>query len=287
MPRESWLKFIGLIGALAHSTSPAFQQAALDHCGVDARYELWETEVEELPVAVERVREEDCLGANVTIPHKERVLAFLDELDPLAKRIGAVNTVVNRDGRLRGHNTDILGFMQALRRDGGFDPRGCHAARPGRRRRRPRHRRRSHRRRGRLAHRHRHRPGSGRRAFCGTWPARARPPFAACLPAAKSCAAAASACRLLVNCTPIGMRHSATEDDTPIAPELIAPGALVFDLVANPPETRLLAEARRRGARTVSGMAMLVYQGAESFRLWTGLEPPLDVMREAARSAVA
>jgi shikimate dehydrogenase len=62
---------------------------------------------------------------------------------------------------------------------------------------------------------------------------------------------------------------------------------LVFDLVANPPETRLLAEARRRGARTVSGMAMLVYQGAESFRLWTGLEPPLDVMRQAARSVVA
>jgi shikimate dehydrogenase len=98
-------------------------------------------------------------------------------------------------------------------------------------------------------------------------------------------AVAASACQLLVNCTPIGMRHSSAENDTPIALELIPPGALVFDLVANPPETRLLAEARRRGARTVSGMAMLVYQGAESFRLWTGLEPPLDVMRQAARGA--
>src|SRR4030042_4202727 len=121
-------KLIGLIGKpLAHSASPIFQQAALDHCGVDARYELWETEPEELPVAVERMREEDCLGANVTIPHKERIIALLDGLDPLAKRIGAVNTVVNRDGRLQGYNTDILGFGHALRRDGDFAPRGCHA----------------------------------------------------------------------------------------------------------------------------------------------------------------
>jgi shikimate dehydrogenase len=280
-------KVIGLIGMpLAHSTSPAFQQAALDHCGVDARYELWETEAEELPVAVERVREEDCLGANVTIPHKERVLAFLDELDALAKRIGAVNTIVNRDGRLRGHNTDILGFLQALRRDGAFDPGGCHALVLGA---------------GgaaraiavalidggaaslsvtdidpeRTANLLRELAGQGETVLCSV------------PPAGEELAAAASACRLLVNCTPIGMRHSATEASTPISPELIAPGLLVFDLVANPPETRLQAEALRRGARTVSGMAMLVYQGAESFRLWTGLEPPLAVMLQAARGAVA
>jgi shikimate dehydrogenase len=98
-------------------------------------------------------------------------------------------------------------------------------------------------------------------------------------------AAAASACQLLVNCTPVGLRHSRSEGDTPIPPEQVPPAALVFDVIASPPETRLLAEARRRGARTVSGMAMLVYQGAESFRLWTGLEPPLGVMRRAAESA--
>jgi shikimate dehydrogenase len=278
-------KFIGLIGMpLAHSTSPVFQQAALDHCGVDALYELWETEAEELFAAVERMREEDCLGANVTIPHKERIIALLDDLDPLAERIGAVNTVVNRDGRLRGHNTDILGFVHALRRDGDFDPRGCYAVVLGA---------------GgaaravsvalidggaasltvtdvdqeRAASLLQHLAGQGQTAL------RSVPP------AGEELAAAASACQLLVNCTPIGMRHSPAENDTPIAPELIPPGALVFDLVANPPETRLLAEARRRGARTVSGMAMLVYQGAESFRLWTGLEPPLDVMRQAARGA--
>jgi len=280
-------KLIGLIGKpLAHSTSPIFQQAALDHCGVDARYELWETDVEELPTVAERMRRDDCLGANVTIPHKERIIDLLDGIDPLARRIGAVNTVVNRSGRLWGHNTDILGFVQALHRDGEFDPRGCHAVVLGA---------------GgaaravavalidggaasitltdidqeRAAGLGRNLAGEGRTVL------RSVPPNSAEL------AAAASACQLLVNCTPIGMRHSPTENDTPIPPEQVLSGALVFDLVANPPETRLLAEARRRGARTVSGIAMLVYQGAESFRLWTGLEPPLDVMRRAARSAVA
>jgi len=278
-------KFIGLIGMpLAHSTSPVFQQAALDHCGVDALYELWETEAEELFAAVERMREEDCLGANVTIPHKERIIALLDSLDPLAKRIGAVNTVVNREGRLRGHNTDILGFVHALRRDGDFDPHGCDAvvlgaggaARA-------------------IAVAHidggaasltltdvdRERAASLLQHLAG----QSQTALRSVPPAGEELAAAASACQLLVNCTPIGMRHSPAENDTPIAPELIPPGALVFDLVANPPETRLLAEARRRGARTVSGLAMLVYQGAESVRLWTGLESPLDVMRQAARGA--
>jgi shikimate dehydrogenase len=279
-------KVIGLIGnPLAHSTSPIFQQAALDHCGVDARYEPWETEVEELPIAVERMREEDCLGANVTIPHKERIIDLLDELDALAERIGAVNTVVNRSGRLRGYNTDILGFAQALRREGDFDPRGCHALVLG--------------------------AGGAARAvavalmdggaasltvtdieperavaFLHDLAGQGQAVLRSVAPGGAVMATAASACQLLVNCTPIGMRHSATENDTPIPPELISPGVLVFDLVANPPETRLLAAARERGARTVSGVTMLVYQGAESFRLWTGLEPPLDVMRQAARSAV-
>ena len=275
-------KHIGLIGKpVAHSTSPIFQQAALDHCGVDARYELWETEAEELPAVVERMRRDDCLGANVTIPHKERIIDLLDEIDPLARRIGAVNTVVNHGGRLSGHNTDILGFAQALRRDGEFDPHGCHAVVLGA---------------GGVARAiavalvdggaasltftdiDQERAAGLARELTG----QGQTVLRAVPPASAELAAAASVCRLLVNCTPIGLRHSRAEGDTPIPPEQVPPGALVFDVIASPPETRLLAEARRRGARTVSGMAMLVYQGAESFRLWTGLEPPLDIMRQAA-----
>src|SRR4030042_1478475 len=202
------MKFIGLIGMpLGHSTSPVVHQAALDHCGVEALYELWETEPEELCAAVERMREDDCLGANVTIPHKERIIALLDSLDPPAKRIGAVNTVVNRDGRLQGYNTDILGFVHALRRDGDFDPRGCRAVVLGA---------------GgaaravavalidgeaasltvtdvdqeRAAALVRHLEAGGGQTTLGSVP-----------PAGEELAAAASACQLLVNCPPIGMRR--------------------------------------------------------------------------------
>jgi len=100
-------------------------------------------------------------------------------------------------------------------------------------------------------------------------------------------AAAVSGCQLLVNCTPIGMRHSREEHNVPISPELIPPGILVFDIIYNPLETRLLAEAKRRGARTLGGLPMLVYQGADSFELWTGRQAPLDVMLKAARKALA
>jgi shikimate dehydrogenase len=116
-------KFIGLIGMpLGHSTSPVFQQAALDHCGVDAFYELWETEIEELPVAVDRVREEDCLGANVTPPQGARP-RFPGRTDP---RQAHRRREHHRQPRrtLRGHNTDILGLVQALPPRFGLDPRG-------------------------------------------------------------------------------------------------------------------------------------------------------------------
>ncbi len=125
-------KRIGLIGnPVGHSISPAVQQAALDHCRIDARYELWETEAEALAQRVEGLRQADCLGANVTVPHKEAVIPLLNELDPQATRIGAVNTIVNRDGRLHGYNTDTTGFDRALREEGGFDPRGAHIVQIG------------------------------------------------------------------------------------------------------------------------------------------------------------
>lgn len=99
-------------------------------------------------------------------------------------------------------------------------------------------------------------------------------------------ASAVRRCDLIVNCTSVGMRHTATEGNSPLPPELIPPAAVVFDIVYNPLETRLLAEARGRGARTVHGLAMLVYQGAASFELWTGLPAPVDVMMAAAAKAM-
>jgi shikimate dehydrogenase len=280
------VRTIGLIGyPLAHSISPVFQQAALDHLGLDARYELWETEREALAERVARIRRPDCLGANVTVPYKELVIPLLDEIDSLAGRIGAVNTIVNRDGRLCGYNTDMTGFARALREEGGFDPSGAQVVLLGA-------------------------GGAGRAATMALIQARAASVAIAdvlperaerlvadldregetvlrSVPATEhDLAPALAGCELLVNCTPIGMRHSKEENDLPVSLQLIPPRALVFDIIYNPLETRFLAEARKRGARTLGGLSMLVYQGADSFQLWTDRQAPVDVMFEAARMAL-
>jgi shikimate dehydrogenase len=280
------VKLIGLIGyPLAHSISPALQQAALDHLRIDARYELWETEREALAERVVGIRRLDFLGANVTVPYKELVIPLLDEIDPLASRIGAVNTIVNRDGRLCGYNTDMTGFARALREEGGFDASGAQVVLLGA-------------------------GGAGRAVTMALIEGKAASvtisdvvPKAAerlvehlarqgetvlrNVPATKdNLAAAVVGCQLLVNCTPIGMRHSKQEHDLPMPSELIPARAFVFDIIYNPLETSFVAEAKRRGARTLGGLSMLVYQGAASFELWTGAQAPLDVMFKAARKAL-
>jgi len=281
------VRIIGLIGKpLAHSISPVFQQAALDHLRLDARYELWETEREALAERVAGMRRPDCLGANVTVPYKELVIPLLDEIDPLAGRIGAVNTIVNRDGRLCGYNTDMTGFARALREEGGFDPSGAQVVLLGA-------------------------GGAGRAAtmaliqgkaasvtISDIVPERAerlvqdlgrqsQTTLRALAPDEENLAAVIKKCQLLVNCTPIGMRHSKEEHDLPMPSELIPAGVLVFDIIYNPLQTKFLTEAKRRGARTLGGLAMLVYQGAASLELWTGRQAPVDVMFHAARKALA
>jgi len=116
-------RYIGLIGyPVKHSISPFFQQAALDYYELDICYEAWETLPGELEETVSRLRHPQNLGANVTVPYKESVLPLLDEIDEVASLIGAVNTIVKRDDRLEGFNTDAHGFIQALREQGNFEP---------------------------------------------------------------------------------------------------------------------------------------------------------------------
>ncbi|MBM3946237.1 MAG: shikimate dehydrogenase, partial [SAR202 cluster bacterium] len=117
---------LGILGyPLGHTLSPVFQQAALDACGVDARYEAWPTPPERLADVLGRLRSAEVIGFNVTVPHKEAVIPLLDSLDDWARELGAVNTVVHRRGRLTGHNTDADGFLRALRQEGAFAPRGA------------------------------------------------------------------------------------------------------------------------------------------------------------------
>ena len=278
-------RFVGLVGrGLGHSISPEFQQPAFEAVGLDIRYEIWDTEENELRALLEILRQPSRLGANVTIPYKEAVLSLLDDVEHDALRIGAVNTIVNREGQLIGYNTDNSGFLRALYQDGDFVPRGKTVALLG--------------------------AGGAARAVGFTLldagvesltivnrtPERGEAlachlrQFGVEVTAVPSqsgeIAEAMAVCDLVVNCTSVGLEGSGTEGESPLPERLIPRQALVYDLVYNPPETALLRLAGEAGARTLGGLPMLVYQGAASFELWTGEAAPVNIMMEAARSAL-
>ena len=285
-------KFIGLIGyPLEHSISPCFQQAALDYYGLDIRYEVRETRTEGLELAINQLRSPQNLGANITVPYKEMVLPLIDEVDGLAGSIGAVNTIVNRDSKLTGFNTDAYGFLQALGEHAKFEPRNKKAVVLG--------------------------AGGAARAASFVL-VREGVDFLAIINRTKSRGRTlvdslkkydedrehraeiialsyqdtnfretVEHAQLIVNCTTVGMKYGLQERDSPLSQDLIPKSALVYDMVYNPSQTCLLSMAGEAGANTLGGLDMLVYQGAASFKMWTGREAPLDIMFSAARQALA
>jgi shikimate dehydrogenase len=267
---------------IKHSISPAMQQAALDARGIDAAYERRQVLPDELAGFVPALRGGEWLGINVTIPHKEAIMPLLDALSPEAAAIGAVNTVVVKGERLTGHNTDATGFLESLAREGGYDPRGQHVAVLGA---------------GgaaravvwalltagagsvRLFNRSAERAEAlalAARSWGGSDEVVAEPW------APEALARSLPECSLVVNSTSVGMGR----EETPLLAGLIPAGALVADLIYNPRPTRLLREAAARGARTLDGLPMLVYQGAAAFRLWTGQDAPIEVMLSAAEGSL-
>ena len=276
-------KRVGIVGyPIRHSISPIFQQAALDHYSLDAIYQAWEVTPDSLPRFVEELRSPDSWGVNVTVPHKEAVLAHLDEVDEWARMAGAVNTVVKQSCRLSGHNTDGLGFLRALEEWGGTTPEGLRALIIG--------------------------AGGSAKAVALALAGRGVATISIAnrtLPRAEllaelirergasieaiplsDLAEAAARSDLVVNCTTLGMVHGPAENASPLLAGDIAPSTLVYDLVYTPPETPLLREAAKAGAATLGGLPMLVYQGAASFELWTGLSAPVEVMMKAATEAL-
>ncbi|NNJ10404.1 shikimate dehydrogenase [Chloroflexales bacterium ZM16-3] len=265
-----------LIGdPVAHSRSPAMQNAALAHLGLGhLRYAAVHTPLADLPSRVAALREPGYLGANVTLPHKQAVIPLLDELEPEAARIGAVNTIYKgAGGQLIGANTDAPGLIADLR-DGGADLAGASVVLLGA-------------------------SGAARAAafaLAGAGLARltianrsiaraeslvadlradaaASPPemiaIALDAPALPAIIAAAG---LLINATSLGWQA----DETPLADPPVSPHALVYDMVYR--ETHLLREAAVRGARARDGAGMLVQQGALALTRWTGHAAPLAVM---------
>ena len=274
---------LGIIGhPIGHSISPVFQQAALDAIGFDGTYQAWDVAPDGVGEFVDGLRAPGTLGINVTVPHKEAVIPFLDEVDDWASTAGAVNTIINRGGRLTGHNTDGIGFLRALREGADFEPRGRDVLVLGA-------------------------GGSARGVVYALARAGVAQMFIAnrTLERAQRLAAlsidsgaaaeslelsqageAAREVALIVNCTSMGMVHGPDETGTPLSAASIPSSVLVNDLVYNPLETPLLREAARAGASTLGGIQMLVYQGAASFEMWTGQDAPVPVMLEAATAAM-
>jgi len=273
-------KVCGVIGdPIEHTMSPVMHNAAFSELSLDYVYLAFRVRAEGLAQAIEGMRALNIRGLNVTIPHKVAVIPFLDELDPLAEKIGAVNTIVSDAGLLRGYNTDATGFLKALK-DKGFEPGGKRVAVLG--------------------------AGGAARAVSFIlaesganlvilnrrqeldWAeALARQishTFKKEVKALESDAAnlkaALESADIVVNATSVGM--SPHSDESPVPAKLLRPGMVVFDIVYNPLKTRLATEAARAGAETVMGLDMLVGQGALSFEMWTGKKAPVELMKRKA-----
>ncbi|MDQ3703188.1 MAG: shikimate dehydrogenase [Chloroflexota bacterium] len=279
----------GVVGyPLAHSISPAFQQPAFEHLGLDVDYRAYETPPAALGAFVTRLRSPGWLGCNVTIPYKRQVLDLVDDVSEEARLIGAVNTVAKGpSGRLIGHNTDAAGFLKALVENAGFDPRDRDAVllgaggaalavavallRAGV---------------GRLwiANRTLERAQKLAHSLAEHFPSARLDVVALHGEALRRPLATSS---LLVNTTSLGMAHGPAPERSPVSPALLAPHLVVYDLVYNPARTPLLEAAAAAGARTQEGLPMLIYQGALAFEHWTGQPAPVSVMMEQGRRALA
>ena len=274
-------KRLGIIGyPIDHSISPIFQQAALDYIGIDAIYEKWEVTPEKVGDFVNQLRAPDSLGINVTLPYKRAVIPFLDEVDEWATSAGAVNTIVNQGGHLSGHNTDGPGFLQALLNETGYDPKGTSALILGA----------GGAARGILlalvrggvesiviANRTLERAGELSRLSYDNGVA-----SEAISISGDALNEAANSADLIVNCTSLGMSHGPDELGSPMSAAQIPATAIVNDLVYTPMLTPILKEAAEAGATALGGLHMLIYQGVLSFKMWTGQDPPVDVMLDVA-----
>ncbi|MEM2247886.1 MAG: shikimate dehydrogenase [Candidatus Bathyarchaeia archaeon] len=269
-----------LIGdPIEHTLSPIIQNAAFQYLGLDYVYVAFNVRAEHLGEAVLGIKRLGVYGLNVTMPHKINIIKYLDELNEEAMRVGSVNTVLNRDGRLIGYTTDGVGALKALKY-AGIDPSSKKIVILGA---------------GgasrsisfklaeyagelvilnRTVGRAEELANNIREIFGGSVNVRAGELTDERLRIELEGA------DILINATSVGMRPN--ENETPVKRCLLHKDLVIFDIVYDPLETRLLREARLIGAKTIDGLWMLIHQGAESFKIWTGMEAPVEVMREAA-----
>ncbi len=261
-------RITGLFGhPVKHSFSPQMHNAAFDHLGMDFCYLPFTVHPAYLRAAVESVRALDMAGVNVTIPHKEAVIPFLDSLDDEAAFIGAVNTIVNSDGTLTGFNTDGRGFLRSLKEHNIHSENktilmiGAGGA-------------------SRAISYYLSRTAS-QMHFSDT----DRKKSDKLVSDLRSMGGNVSVLQnlknleqyeIIINATPLGLKE---EDPLPFDVSTLADHQIVCDLIYK--TTRLLGHAARRGCRTLDGSGMLLWQGAFAFELWTHVSPPIDIMKKA------
>jgi shikimate dehydrogenase len=237
-------------------------------CGLNAVYLAFETN--DLDGCLAGMRAFGIRGLSVTLPHKSAVIPYLDEVDELAKKIGAVNTIVNSDGDLIGYNTDALGALTALEEKSQLSGKNCILVGAG---------------------------GAARAIgfiltqkgvnlkVVNRTPQRgqALAQLLGCPYLALDDSTAADA-DILIQATSVGMAPG--DNACPIPEHVLREDMLVMDIIYNPIETRLLKIAKSRGCQTINGLGMFVHQGAEQFRLWTGMDPPFNAMFGAVEQSL-
>ncbi len=260
-------KILGIFGyPVEHSLSPDMHNTAFAKLGLDMCYVPFKVSPKNLPDAVSSIRALDMLGVNTTVPHKEHVIALLDEIDKEASFIGAVNTVVNKEGKLTGYNTDGRGFMSSLSEEG-VSVDGKDVLIIG--------------------------TGGACRAISYYISEKASSLSLFDIDTSKATALAddlgkirqnirlienimdAESPMVIINATPLGLKP---DDPLPFDPQLISAETVICDLIYK--ETPILKEAKSKGAKTINGSGMLLWQGVLAFELWTGVKPPVDDMRK-------
>ncbi|RZB32024.1 MAG: shikimate dehydrogenase [Desulfobacteraceae bacterium Eth-SRB1] len=255
---------------ISHSLSPVMHNSAFAYTGYNGAYLAFNVKDRDLAPAISGIRALGIKGASVTIPHKVEVMKFLDSIDEEALKIGAVNTIVNRDGKLFGYNTDCLGATHALLEKTDIKDKDVVILGSG---------------------------GAARAIGFGIVAEGGKLTILGVLKdegenLARDLGVAyyhASAfknidCRILINATPVGMTPNTKA--MPVQKEGLSKDMVVMDIVYNPIKTRLLKEAEDIGCITVDGASMFVYQGAAQFEMWTGEKAPVDIMRRTVLDAL-
>jgi shikimate dehydrogenase len=273
MPVNAKTQTTGLLGfPVEHSLSPDMHNAAFEALGLNYCYHAFSVHPDSLAGAIEGVRAMHFRGVNVTVPHKEKVLRLLDEIDPEADFIGAVNTIVNEGDRLKGYNTDGRGFMKSLE-EKGIDVSGKSIFIVG--------------------------AGGASRAVSYYLSKRAETLHLFDIDKQKAGGLIKDlrnlndsvffteekeklyTCEIVINATPLGLKDG---DPLPFDADRLYSGQVVIDLIYR--DTPVLKAAGKKGCKTLNGLGMLLWQGALAFELWTGISAPLDTMRKALMTGI-